>query len=125
MRTCGKASTYRHGCRCPLCKQAQRVKHGVRPCPDCGKEKSRSAARCATCATKAGTPGGSRGTYTVAVFSSVKEHQDPAWRPKHFPPACPACGGFGYVGEPYSRCTTCRAHPGHAVSHAEWAETRP
>lgn len=63
-----------------------------------------------------------------AVFASYGDdhsHQLFWYVPKHFPPACEACGGFGYTGEPYSRCTACKAHPGHAVSFAEWAETRP
>lgn len=49
---------------------------------------------------------------------------NPSWRPRHWPPACEDCNGFGYAPHTWSKCRTCRQHPGHAMTHEEWSSTR-
>ena len=57
----------------------------------------------------------------------VQVQRNPSWRPPHFPPPCEACNGFGYTptSDGYSQCESCKDHPGHAMSHADWLIARP
>lgn len=54
-------------------------------------------------------------------------------RGDHWPPDCAACSGFGYVRlldnstgypKPWRECKACLDHPGHSMTHLDWAILR-
>lgn len=99
--------------------EAERV-----PCPGCGLPKTRDALVCSTCM---GTQNTSKQGHVEGRAVDLTIVQNPSWRPPHYPPACTRCNGFGYVphrSEGWVTCDSCRATPGHAMSHTEWTETR-
>ena len=81
------------------------------PCPSCDDYMNWDAKACKKCR------------------DASKHHQ--AVRPRHYPPECPTCRGFGYTqtssigtNTAWSRCGACKAHPGHSCSHSDWTALR-
>lgn len=123
-RTHGLRSTYRDGCRCDACKRAARDderSYNYDTCM-CGEPKLKRSAECWKCRRN---PRGiiDAGKHDLIRHATTSIEGNPAWRPPHYPPPCPACNGFGYTAGA-NRCNTCTHHPGNACTHAEWTELR-
>lgn len=87
------------------------ARNARKDCPGCGKEITDRSKQCWDCMKKEGAP------ELVSTFA-------PSW----MPPTCERCRGFGFVkrGERdgWSKCPSCRQHPGRTMTHAAWTTKR-
>ena len=72
--------------------------------------------------------GGTRGNNKHTIHAVAAAEAGPHW-----PPDCPRCKGFGYIHAPqryadeaplWVPCPDCLEHPGHTMTHLDWAIIR-